>query len=262
MTSADLLAAYDAQLREGSEMASADSFDRAGPMLRGVFGDRGFVSYRDLGGASGAALDALIAQTVEHYAATPHIQAFEWKARGHDVPDDLPQRLVAHGFQPDDIETVMVGEAKLLADPVPLPDGVTLRRIDNQPDPLADVTRAAETLERAFGHGFGVDGLMRRIEQHPELIELWVAEADGEFICAGRLEYVPDSEFAGLWGGGTVPEWRGQGIYRALTAARARSVVGRGVRYLHSDCTAMSRPILERSGMTPITTTTPYLWRR
>ncbi|THF86285.1 GNAT family N-acetyltransferase [Deinococcus sp. KSM4-11] len=259
---AALLAAYDAQLREDSEMASADAFDRAGPLYRGVFGDRGFVTYRDLGGLTGSALDDLIAQTVEHYAANPQIKTFEWKTRGHDAPADLPGRLIAHGLTPDDLETVMVGEAKLLAQPVPLPEGVTLRRIDNQPEPRADVERAAATLERAFGHGFGAGGLLRRIEQRPDLIELWVAEAGGEVISAGRLEYVPDSDFAGLWGGGTLPEWRGQGIYRALTAARASSAADRGVRYLHSDCTAMSRPILERSGMIPVTTTTPYLWRR
>ena len=59
-----------------------------------------------------------------------------------------------------------------------------------------------------------------------------------------------------------VPEWRGKGIYRALTAARARFALGEGVRYIHSDCSAMSRPILERSGLVAVTTSTPYLWKR
>jgi hypothetical protein len=35
-----------------------------------------------------------------------------------------------------------------------------------------------------------------------------------------------------------------------------------GAVYLHSDCSDMSRPILERSGLVPVTTTTPYLWTR
>lgn len=42
----------------------------------------------------------------------------------------------------------------------------------------------------------------------------------------------------------------------------ARSAIHGGVKYLHSDCTAMSRPILERSGLTAVTTTTPYNWHR
>ena len=63
-------------------------------------------------------------------------------------------------------------------------------------------------------------------------------------------------------GGATDPDWRGRGLYRALTAARARSALARGVRYLHSDCTEMSRPILERAGLVAVTTTTPYVWHR
>lgn len=259
---AALLAAYDAQLRDRSEMGSAESVTRSGPLWRGHFGDRGFVSYRDLGGLTGPALDALIADTVAYYAADPRITHFEWKTRGHDVPADLPGRLVAHGLHPEPEETVMVGEAVALAVPVPLPDGVTLRRIDDQPEPLPDLERMAATLDIAFGHAFGVDSLRRRLERHPDLIELWVAEAGGQVVSAGRLEVVPESQFAGLWGGGTLPEWRGRGIYRAVTAARAQSAVRRGVLYLHSDCTDMSRPILERSGLRAITTTTPFVWHR
>jgi hypothetical protein len=34
------------------------------------------------------------------------------------------------------------------------------------------------------------------------------------------------------------------------------------VFYLHSDSSPMSRPILERSGLIAVSTTTPYNWRR
>ena len=77
-----------------------------------------------------------------------------------------------------------------------------------------------------------------------------------------RHEVVAGTEFAGLWGGATLKEWRDHGICRALVAALACSAFERGVRYLQSDCTEMSRPILERSGLVRITTTTPFVWRR
>jgi predicted GNAT family acetyltransferase len=93
-------------------------------------------------------------------------------------------------------------------------------------------------------------------------MELWVAEADGEVVSAGRLEPVEGTEFAGIWGGATRPHWRGRGIYRALTAARARSAIAHGKRYINSDSTEFSRPILERSGLVRVTTTTPYEWSR
>src|SRR5579859_1732949 len=61
-----------------------------------------------------------------------------------------------------------------------------------------------------------------------EGMQLWVAEAGGQIVSAGRLEPVAGTEFAGIWGGATRPEWRGRGIYRTLTAARARSAQLRG----------------------------------
>lgn len=63
-------------------------------------------------------------------------------------------------------------------------------------------------------------------------------------------------------GGATRPEWRGRGIYRALTAARARSALALGKRLMHSDSTEFSRPILERAGLVKVSATTPYMWRR
>jgi N-acetylglutamate synthase-like GNAT family acetyltransferase len=105
------------------------------------------------------------------------------------------------------------------------------------------------------------DALLRRLA-FDDGMELWVAENQGRIIGAGRLEPVRESQFAGIWGGATRPEWRGQGIYRALTAARARSALEAGKSLLHSDSTEYSRPILERSGMVRVSTTTPYRWRR
>jgi GNAT superfamily N-acetyltransferase len=92
--------------------------------------------------------------------------------------------------------------------------------------------------------------------------QFWVAEADGHVVCSGRLAFVEGTEFAGIWGGSTLPEWRGKGIYRALTAARAAAALEEGVRLINSDCTVMSRPILERSGLVAVTTSTPYVWKR
>lgn len=257
-----LLTAYDTQLREATELTGATTVTRDGPLWRGTYGDRGFVTYRDLGNLTGPALDELIARTITYYTTQPAITSFEWKTRGHDLPADLPARLTQRGLHAEDPETVMLGEASLLAAPAPLPAGVSLRRIDTQPDPMPDLIRAAAAQGRAFGVPFSPIDLARRLQDKQDLIEIWVAEADGEVICTGRLELVPGTAFASIWGGGTVPEWRGQGIYRALVAQRAQSALARGARYLHSDSTEFSRPILQRSGLLPVTTTTPYIWTR
>ena len=103
--------------------------------------------------------------------------------------------------------------------------------------------------------------ILHRLRTRDDM-EMWVAEDRGRIVSAGRLEPVEGTEFAGIWGGSTRPEYRGKGIYRALTAARARSAIGHGKRYINSDSTEFSRPILERSGFLKVSTTTPYEWRR
>ncbi len=65
------------------------------------------------------------------------------------------------------------------------------------------------------------NALMRRLATS-DGIQLRVAEAGGQIVSAGRLEPVAGTEFAGIWGGATRPQWRGRGSYRALTAARKR----------------------------------------
>jgi len=66
--------------------------------------------------------------------------------------------------------------------------------------------------------------------------------------------------FATLWGGSTLKEWRGRGIYKALVAYRARLAVARGYSHLEVDASDDSRPILQRLGFVPVTTTTPYVF--
>lgn len=261
MTPAALRVVYDDQLRGASELAGASDVSADGPVWRARFGSHGFVTARDLSVLTGAELDALIARTVEHFAHWDAVAEVEWKTRGHDLPADLTDRLRAHGFEPEPEETVMLGEAAALT-AGPTLDGVTIRRVDDAPGRDAVVGEANALQHAVFGAGPSVEDTLARLDRAEGRAQFWVAEAEGRVVSAGRLELVPETEIAGLWGGATHPDWRGRGIYRALTAARAQATLVAGYRYLHSDCTPMSRPILERSGLVPVTTTTPYVWHR
>lgn len=260
----DYLKAYDEQLRVGGELRGAARVEQHGPLWWAEFPDGwGFVTYADLGGLDGSEVDELIAATVAHFRDDTQVGRFEWKTRGHDLPADLGERLERHGLVGEDEETVMIGEARLLAEPVDLPAGVVVRRAGVGADLRDDVERAQAMQAEVFGRASGDSPATAAAElAESDDVQLWVAEAAGEVVSAGRLVRVPDTEFAGLWGGATRTEWRGRGIYRALTAARARAGLAMGVRYLQSDCTPMSRPILERSGLIAVTTTTPYVWER
>ena len=262
MTSvAALLEAYDEQLRTDAETPSAVSVVRYGPLRLVTFaGGRGFVTYRELEGLNAAAITVLVSGALGRYRADPEIERVEWKTRGHDHAPGLHDALVAHGFVPDEPESIMIGEARDLATEMPLPAGVTLRRVTGE----LDVRAMSAMQDEAFGDPVSdrsADNLLRRLSL-ADGMELWVAEAEGRMVSAGRLEPVAGSAFAGIWGGATLIPWRGQGIYRALTAARATAALAHGKVLIHSDSTEYSRPILERSGLVRVSTTTPYIWQR
>jgi GNAT superfamily N-acetyltransferase len=256
-----LLAAYDSQLRTDAEIPGAVAVSKLGPLRLVTFaGGRGFVTYQDLDGAEADAIGRMVAAALAHFQADPEITKVEWKTRGHDHAPGLHEALLAHGFTPDEPESIMVGDARALAVDVALPDGVTLRRVTEEPDIRAMLAMQDEVFGSSHGEEM-LDELLRRLDRGEE-IELWVAEANGTIISAGRIDPVPGTDFAGIWGGATRPEWRGRGIYRALTAERARSALRMGKKYINSDSTEFSRPILERSGLVKVSTTTPYNWAR
>jgi len=219
---------------------------------------RGFVTYQDLAGAGAEQIAAWVGEALAHYRQDPGITGVEWKSRGHDHAPGLYDALVQSGFAADETESVMIGEATLLAVDATLPDGVSLRQITSEPDVRAMSAMQEEVFGGRFSDDMAAD-LLRRLG-FGDGMELWVAEAGGEIVSSGRLEPVADTEFAGIWGGATRPEWRRRGIYRALTAERATSALRMGKRLIHSDSTEGSRPILERAGLVKVTTTTPYMW--
>ena len=258
VAAARYLAAYDLQLRT-ARTAAALEVTALGPLLlltleRG----QGFVTYRDLDGVSPEDLKPLVVSALDHFRRDATIERVDWKTCSHDRVPGLVDVLLELGFTVGSAESIMVGESRRLAVRVDLPPGVTLRRITVREDVAA--------MEEMQGEVFGdpdwprrVEVMMRRLAVDDGM-ELWVAEADGRVVTAGRIEPVAGTDFADLCGGATRPEWRGLGIYRALTAARANAALEQGKTLLHSSSTEFSRPILERSGLIRVSGNTTYSW--
>lgn len=263
MSPDELLRRYDEQLRAEAEVYDADEVVRIGPLLAASFPKRGrgFVTYREI--PVWLDLAPLVARVVQHYASDERIDHFEWKTRGHDPLPELRDLLEGAGFVFEDEETVMAGTMEaVIAAGSGLPAGYSLERVDGQ-----EQMRAAEALAGAvFGDAPDdslrrADELVARFEADPDSFEMWlVRDGSGEVVCSGRVDFVPGTDFAGLWGGACDERHRGKGLYRAITAERARSAKAHGKKYLQSDCTEYSRPILARAGLVPITTTTPAVW--
>jgi GNAT superfamily N-acetyltransferase len=254
-----LLAAYDAQLRghPPDPIPRGWIVERDGPVQRQYTEHGGFIGYRSVADLAPDDLDALIGRQRDIFAARG--EPVEWKWHSHDLPADLPQRLMAAGFVPEERETVVVGLAEpLTADPATPPEGVRLRQVTDS----ADLERIA-AMESEVWHedrAWLSRGLAAEVAADPSSLTILVAEAGDDVVSAGWVRYAKGTEFASLWGGSTLPAWRRRGIYRALVAARAGLAVARGYRYLQVDASDESRPILERLGFVGLTVTVPYVF--
>ncbi|MFH8467938.1 GNAT family N-acetyltransferase [Streptomyces sp. NPDC017991] len=250
-----VLALFDRDMRENARPFGTGSVvERVGGVVRHVGSEQGWngVLWSDL---TASDADAAIAEQCRYFTRLG--REFEWKLYGHDLPQDLGQRLLAAGFTPEPAETLMVieaGELDLDAEP---PPGVELRPVTD----AAGVGLMVDVHEQAFGTpGTGLrHQLLALLDEAPDTVVAVVALAGDVPVSSARMELVPDTQFAGLWGGGTVEAWRGRGIYRALIAHRARIAADRGYPYLQVDASDQSRPILRRLGFTPLTTTVPYV---
>jgi GNAT superfamily N-acetyltransferase len=256
---AELLSVYDAQLRAHlpERLPEGVVAERDGPVTRFLgFGSQGWVEYHDLGDIDRQELDALIARQIERFAGIP--QRFEWKLHGHDRPTFLVDRLLAAGFRPEEQETVVIAAIADLDLTTQPPGGISLREVNERHD--------LERIEAMEAEVWGDDGathaedLEREYAADPGQLRIVVAEAGDAVVSAGWIRFPAGTTFGTLWGGSTLAAWRGRGIYRSLVAYRARLAVDRGCRYLEVDASDDSRPILERLGFRPITTTTPYIW--
>ncbi len=184
---------------------------------------------------------------------------FEWKVFSHDTPPDLKDRLLARGFvvrEPDDAIMVldMAEDARLLREPVP-------PTIQHLTDPAA-VDGVVEVLNAVWDEDFAGLGreLRDQLEQTPDFLSLYAAVEDGRMVSVAWTHYTP-GQFAGLWGGSTLPDYRRRGLYTGLLAARATEALARGKRFLTVDASPMSRPILEKHGFVCIATATACEWK-
>jgi hypothetical protein len=204
--------------------------------------------------------DAAIQEQVDYFKHAG--QRFSWKVYAYDTPPDLADRLLAHGFEPvlepDDPGAVMVLD--LHAAPTALLEPVTadVRRLAVR-DQLQDVIRVEE---KVWGGNF--DWIKSRLGNHmqiPDYLSVYVAYVEGQPACSAWIYYHLNSQFASLFGGSTLPEYRQRGLYTAVLAARAQEAIQRGYRFLVIEASLMSRPIVAKHGFQLLTYALDYEWK-
>jgi GNAT superfamily N-acetyltransferase len=254
-----VLAAFNEQMRRRPEVgAPGRRVEQDGPVVRSVPESEGGwagVTWSDLDETNA---DAVIAAQVARFADVG--RPWEWKLYSYDRPADLPDRLRAAGFTPEPEEALLVAAIADLDLDVPPPDGLELRPVSGRRD--------AEALVAVHDEVFGGDhaaigenllaGLAREPASMAGVVAVCPAAGDKP-VCAARVEFHDGTEFASLWGGGTLPEWRGRGVFRAVVAYRAALAAARGFTYLQVDASPDSRPILRRLGFAELAMTTPFV---
>lgn len=250
-----LLARFDAA-RATDAVGDGAPTERVGPVVRVDYRHGGFVAAPSDTGLRGAELDELIGCQRDHFVALG--KQVEWKTYAYDQPADLTARLVAAGFVPEERESVVVGTVDAVAGHPTDVDGVVLRETTD-PEDFAAIGRMESEVWGEDLTWLGDDVRERSAKRGPDGFRVLVADVDGRVVSAAWLVMRVGTEFASLWGGSTLADYRGRGIYRALVARRAQIARDAGYRLLQVDASEMSRPILERLGFVVITTTTPYV---
>jgi ribosomal protein S18 acetylase RimI-like enzyme len=251
MNTGEVLALYDAQMRAEPAASAGVRAERVGSVVRCVgvwnvvlFWDRQVADPR-----------AMVAEQAE-FARANGLQ-LEWKLYGHDGPPELASIVQREGFAADESETFMAFDlAGEVADASPR-EGFEIRAaVDERGvEDFVAVSTAAFGWDRAGR----VEAYVRSLGDRT--LALYVAYLDGCPVSSGRLQLPEGRAFASMWGGGTSPDRRGLGFYRALVAFRAREARRRGYRYVTVDARESSRPILERLGFVPLSGITGWVLR-
>ena len=249
------LAAFDTQLRRDLRSNVAGGrVERDGRVVRCVGAtpdDWSGIDWADLDETSA---DEVIAAQVRYFAGLG--RRFEWKCYTHDKPGDLPDRLRRAGFVPDPEEALMVADIADVPTDLSPPEGVGLVPVTD-PDGVALLVRVHEEV---FGDDFSVYGTAMLNQLEADAVTPVLAMAGDLPVCGARIDFHVGTEFASLWGGGTLESWRGKGVYSSMVAYRARLAAERGYRYLRVDALPPSAPILARLGFVRLSTTVPYVF--
>jgi GNAT superfamily N-acetyltransferase len=196
-------------------------------------------------------VDAAIIEQKKYFASIG--RGFEWKVHDFDTPDNLTERLLAHGFKPDDTEALMVYDVvEHKPWPGTLDAGMRLERITNR-EGVQDVVKAHDLANEA-----PYPPLARQLEIALDRTAIFCAYDGEEPVGSGWIEFPPGGDLAEIHGGAVVSDYRGKGIYSALFDIRVQEARRREVPFLVADAGPMSKPILLRKGFQFICETTPY----
>ncbi|MGF1713177.1 GNAT family N-acetyltransferase [Vibrio kagoshimensis] len=179
---------------------------------------------------------------------------FEWKTYSTDKPSNIGKVLLEHGFEQEDSESFMVLDLSK-ADVESFDESQITEVSDSE-----GIRDAVRVQEQVWGGSFDwqYNYLMSLKEHSPDSVSIYVVYVNGQPVTSAWLTFNGSSPFAGIWGGSTVEEFRGNGYYSLLLSKRIVEAKSKGVKYLIIDASDMSKPIVLKRGFEVVATTTGY----
>ena len=199
--------------------------------------------------ANESRLESVIDQELDYFA--PLNQPFTWKVYDHDQLPSLKERLASRGFAGDeDPADVMVLDLKnapaLLSQRV----DADIRRIDT----LEGLKDVIHVLDKVWGgHNTWVNDRLGGHLQIPRYLSIYAAYVENR-PASIAWTYFPRGQFATLFAGSTIAEYRKQGLYTSLLSTRLKEIRERGYRFAVVETGAMSKPIVQKHGFQRLTT--------
>ncbi len=206
--------------------------------------------------ANESKLHHVIHREVDYF--TPMNQPFTWKVYDHDLLPTLKDKLISHGFEhDDDAADVMVLNVKKAPARLFQPIKTDIRRVTNM-DGLKDVIYV---LDQVWGgHNTWVNERLGGHLQVPGYLSVYVAYVENQ-PASIAWTYFPYGQFATLFAGSTIAEYRKQGLYTSLLATRIQEIRERGYHFAVVETGAKSKPIVEKHGFQHLTTVYDYEWK-
>jgi len=205
--------------------------------------------------ADGAKLERVIDREVDYLV--PLNQPFTWKVYEHDHLPNIGEMLMANGFTSDeDPAAVMFLDVNRAPVSNYEPADADIRRITDR-DELKDIIHVLDGVYG--GHNDWVYERMGLHLQIPGYLSMYAAYVDRQ-PASIAWTYFPGRNFATLFGGTTLAEYRNRGLYTSLLHLRIKEIRERGYPFAVVDAGPMSRSIVAKHGFQHLTTVYDFEW--
>jgi ribosomal protein S18 acetylase RimI-like enzyme len=229
------------QVIPGCEIVESDTFachhaSLTNPMFRGVWKTRLSPDEIEHG------IDAAIAWFEERNAPS-----FFWWTDSFTQPPDLTERLMRRGFDGNvEGDPGMALDLHSLAEEMSLPKGFTITRAFDRKslEDWRDVFAAAFDMPLSGGQAW-IDATVQAGGSNAPW-QLYVGYYEGKPVATSIL--FNGAGVAGIYGVGTLPEWRRKGFGAAITLKPLLDARRQGIRFAVLFATRLGYPMYQRLG--------------